>query len=89
MIVTERDTLLARLEALEAQQAVMAGFVSMLLQMQTSSFPEEHRASLRATYDILFEQTIATLLANELGFSDAAVHAIEHLRTSMLKTTAL
>lgn len=81
---TEIDALCARLDAVEAQQAVMAGFVSMLFQMEMQHFPEEHQTSLRRIYESLFEKSIANLLGNELGFSDAAVHAIENLKKSMM-----
>lgn len=86
MTTAEHNSLRARLDALEAQQAVMAGFVAMLIQQEMQRFPKSHHASLRATYESLFERTIAGLLASDLGFSDAAVLAVEQLKHSMLGT---
>ena len=86
MTTAEHNSLRARLDALEAQQAVMAGFVAMLIQQEMQRFPESHHASLRTTYESLFERAIAGLLASDLGFSDAAVLAVEHLKRSMLGT---
>lgn len=63
----------------------MAGFISVLLQSEIHHLPEPQRAVLRATYETLFEQTIAQLLASEVGFSDATVRAIENLKSSMLR----
>lgn len=86
MTPQEQKVLQARVEVLEVQQAVIAGFVSVLLQTELHHFSEPQRTMLRTTYEGLFERTIAGLLANEVGFSDAAVRAIEHLKTNMLQS---
>lgn len=84
----ELTVLRSRLDVLEAQQAVMAGFISVLLQSELHNLPEPQQATLRAIYEALFEQTIARLLASEVGFSDATVRAIENLKTNMLGTAS-
>ena len=86
MTQEEQKALQARVEVLEVQQAVMAGFVSVLLHTELHHFPEPQRAILRTAYEGLFERTIAGLLASEVGFSDAAIHAIQHLKINMLQT---
>lgn len=85
MTSQEKKALQARVEVLEVQQAVMAGFISVLLQTELHRLSEPQRTLLRTTYEGLFERTIAGLLASEVGFSDAAIRAIEHLKTSMLQ----
>lgn len=80
----ERRALISRLEVLEAQQAVMAGFVSVVMQTELHYLPEAARTQLRATYEALFERVIAQLLSSDIGFSDATIRAIEHLRENML-----
>lgn len=84
MISEEKNSLQDRIEVLEVQQAVLAGFISVLMQTELQHFPEPARSALRATHESLFERTIAGLLASDLGFSDAAVRAIEHLKFNML-----
>lgn len=84
MVKKERDALISRIEILEAQQAVMAGFISVVLQTELHHFPAAGRAELRATYEALFESVIAQLLSSDIGFSDATVRAIEHLKENML-----
>lgn len=84
----EQQSLQARIEVLEVQQAVMAGFVSVLLQTELHHLSEPQRTMLRTTYEGLFERTIAGLLASDLGFSDAAVRAVEQLKLNMLKSNA-
>ena len=88
MTAQEQKTLQARVEVLEVQQAVMAGFVSVLLQTELHHCSEPQRTLLRTTYESLFERTIAGLLASEVGFSDAAVRAIEQLRDDMLRSSS-
>ena len=85
MTLDEKKTLLTRVEVLEAQQAVMAGFISVLLQTSANSVPEPQRTALRSTYEALFERAIAQLLSSEAGFSDATVNAIEQLKINMMK----
>lgn len=87
MVEKEKNALISRIEILEAQQAVMAGFISVVLQTEMHHFPAAGQAQLRATYEALFERVIAQLLSSECGFSDATVHAIEHLRENMLRAT--
>lgn len=82
----EIKLLKTRLDALEAQQAVMAGFVSIALQFQSCQLPELQRPALHATYDQLFEKLIANLLSSDLCFSDASIQAVEHLKDSLLST---
>lgn len=89
MTPREQKALQARIEVLEVQQAVMVGFVSVLLQTGLHHFSEPQRTLLRMTYEGLFERTIAGLLASEVGFSDAAIRAIEHLKISMLQAPPL
>jgi hypothetical protein len=86
MTLQEQKALQARIEVLEVQQAVMAGFVSVLLQIELHHFSEPQRTLLRTTYEGLFERTIAGLLASEVGFSDADVRAIEQLKLNMLRS---
>jgi hypothetical protein len=73
MNASEIKLMKARLDALEAQQDAMAGFVSIVLQFQAYQFPELQRSALRAIYDKLFEKAIANLLSSDLCFSDASV----------------
>ena len=80
----ERNALISRLEVLEAQQAVMAGFISVVMQTELHCLPEAARTELRATYEALFERVIAQLLSSDIGFSDATIRAIEHLKVNML-----
>lgn len=84
MIEKDPNALTSRIESLEAQQAVMAGFISVLLQTESHYLPEPERAVLRATYEALFERVIAQLLSSDIGFSDATIRAIEALRANML-----
>ena len=88
MMSEKEKSLQARLEVLEVQQAVMAGFISVLLQTELQHLPEPARAAMQATYEGLFERTIAGLLASDLGYSDAAVRAIEHLKVNMLQMSS-
>jgi hypothetical protein len=75
----------ARLDSLESQHAVVAGFTAFLLKALVSQQPEAQRAGLTATFEAMFEQTIAGLLASERGYSDARVQAVESLRTAMFR----
>ena len=88
MTPEEQKALGARVEVLEAQHAVMAGFISVLLQTELHQFPKAQQAVLLASYESLFEQAIAQLLSSEVGFSDATIRAIEHLKTHMLQVPA-
>jgi hypothetical protein len=88
MTSEDKKSLQARIEVPEVQQAVMAGFIAVLLQTELQNFPEPARNTLWTTYESLFERTIASLLASELGFSDAAVRAIEDLKVNMMRVTS-
>ena len=88
MTLQEQKALQARVEVLEVQQAVMAGFVSVLLQTELHHCSEPQRTLLRTTYEGLFERTIAGLLASEVGFSDAAVRAVEQLKHNVLQSNS-
>lgn len=85
MTPKQEKTLQARLEILEVQQTVMAGFISALLQTELHHLPELQRSQMQATYANLFEKTIARLLASEIGFKDTTIRAIERLKISMLE----
>jgi hypothetical protein len=82
------DTLQTRVEVLEVQQAVMAGFMSVLLQAELQQLSEPRRALLRTMYEGLFERTIAGLLASDIGFSDATVRAVEQLKINILQASS-
>jgi hypothetical protein len=86
MTPKQLEALMTRIDVVETQQAVLAGLVSKLLQIQSQQFGEPHKTSLHAIYEQVFEETISNLLASNLGFSDAAVHAVENLKKSMLTT---
>ncbi len=74
------------MEVLEVQQAVMIGFMSVLMQTEMHEVPNPHRAKLFEIYENLFESAISNLLGSNAGFSDDSIRAIEHLKTAMLGT---
>ena len=77
------DDLRSRVDALEAQHAVIVGFTSFLLKALLSEQPEVHRPELRATFEAMFERTVAGLLASDRAYPDASVRAVEALREVM------
>jgi hypothetical protein len=83
MTPEKQKALEARVEVLEVQQAVMAGFISVLLQSELHHFSKPQQAAVLAAYDGLFERVIAQLLSSEAGFSDDTIRAIERLKTHM------
>jgi hypothetical protein len=89
MTPEKQKALEARVEVLEAQQAVMAGFISVLLQSELHHFPKPQHAAVLATYEGLFERAIAQLLSSEAGFSDDTISAIERLKTHMLAAASI
>ncbi|WP_218510629.1 hypothetical protein [Variovorax sp. dw_308] len=82
-MASELDELRARVEVLEAQQAIAISFVHFLLQALTHRYDESDRPALRAVFDDLFERTIAGILASDKGFPDISVQAVEVLREHM------
>ena len=89
MTPQQQEALESRVEVLEAQQAVMAGFISLLLQSELHHFPKPQQAAVLATYEGLFERAIARLLSSEAGFSDETIRAIERLKTHMLAAASI
>lgn len=79
------EVLQTRVDSLEAQLAVVSGFTAFLLKALASQQPEASRAELQATFEGMFEHTIASLLASERGYSDARVQAVESLRAAMFR----
>ncbi len=77
------DELRARVDALEAQHAVVIGFTSFLLKALVSEQPKAFQPELRATLENMFEHTIAHLLASDNAHPDVMVRAVEALHEVM------
>lgn len=86
MTLKKIEALQARVEVLEVQQAVMTGFMNVIMQAELHRVPGSHRAKLYEIYENLFEQAISNLLGNDAGFSDNSIRAIENLKTAVLGT---
>lgn len=81
-MASELEVIKARLDMLEAQQAITVAFVRFLVEALIAEQPEEHHAMLRSSLDRIFENTIANFLASN-DHTDFSVHAVELMRTVM------
>lgn len=79
---SELEILKRRLDGLEAQHALTAGFVRFLLEATISELPEEHQAPFRKSFDVHFERLIAYLLASG-EHTEASIQAVETMRDLM------